>query len=53
MLQHLFDVFAVGIDEADLTELQEITSSPELVFFTSSFSNTGLQQLQSINIQNI
>ena len=43
----IFDVYAVGVDGADLTELQRIASSPELVFFTDSFNITGLQQLQS------
>ena len=43
---NIFDVYAVGVDGADLTELQGIASSPELVFFTHSFSSAGLQQLQ-------
>ena len=43
---NIFDVFAVGVDGAYLTELEAIASSPELVFFTNSFSNDGLQQLQ-------
>ena len=43
---NIFDVYAVGIDGAYLPELQGIASSPEFVFFTSSFNNTGLQQLQ-------
>ena len=42
---NIFDVYAVGVDGADQTELQAIASSPEFVFFTSSFNNTGLQQL--------
>ena len=42
----IFDVYAVGVDGADLTELQAIASSPEFVFFTSSFDSDGLQQLQ-------
>ena len=42
----IFDVYAVGVDGADLTELQKIASSPDFVFFTSSFNSTGLQQLQ-------
>ena len=42
---NLFDVYAVGVDGADQTELQAIASSPEFVFLTSSFNNTGLQQL--------
>jgi len=43
---NIFDVFAIGIDGADVTELQAIASNPEFVFFTSSFNNNGLQQLQ-------
>ena len=43
---NIFDVYAVGIDGAYLPELQGIASSSEFVFFTSSFNNTGLQQLQ-------
>ena len=43
---NIFDVFAVGVDGAYLPELESIASSPELVFFTNSFSNDGLQQLQ-------
>ena len=44
----IFDVYAVGVDEADMNELEAIASNPELVFFTSSFNNTGLQQLQEV-----
>ena len=43
---NIFDVFAVGVGGANLIELQTIASSPEFVFFTSSFNNTGLQQVQ-------
>ena len=43
---NIFDVYAVGVGGAYLTELQGIASSPEFVFFTDSFSSTGLQQLQ-------
>ena len=43
---NIFDVFAVGIDGADQTELQGIASSPKFVFFSSSFSGTRLQELQ-------
>ena len=46
-----FDVYAIGIDGAYLPELQGIASSPEFVFFTSSFNSTGLQQLQDRIIQ--
>ena len=43
---NIFDVYAVGVDGADLTELWGIASSPDFVFFTSSFNSSGLQQLQ-------
>ena len=43
---NIFDVFAVGVDGAYMPELEGIASSPEFVFFTSSFSSTGLRQLQ-------
>ena len=43
---NIFDVFAVGIDGASLTELQGIASRPEFVFFTNSFNGTRLLQLQ-------
>ena len=42
---NIFDVYAVGVGGADQNELETIASSPEFVFFTSSFDNTGLQQL--------
>ena len=42
----IFDVYAVGVNGADLTELQAIASSPEFVFFTSPFDSDDLQQLQ-------
>ena len=41
----LFDVYAVGVGNADQTELEIIASSPELVFFTKNFDINGLQQL--------
>jgi len=43
---NIFDVFAVGVNGADMTELQAIASNPELVFFTNSFNTEGLQQIQ-------
>ena len=43
---NIFDVFAVGVDGADVLELEEIASSSEFVFFTDSFATYGLQQLQ-------
>ena len=44
---NIFDVFAVGVDGANLDELEGIASNPNFVFFTSSFNSTGLQQLQN------
>ena len=43
---NIFDVYAVGVGGADLTELEGIASSPEFVFFTSFFDSTSLQQIQ-------
>ena len=43
---NIFDVYAVGVDVADLIELKGIASSPEFVFFTSSFSSISIQQLE-------
>lgn len=43
---NLFDVYAVGVDGANLTELEGIASNPEFVFYTSSFDYMALQQLQ-------
>ena len=43
---NIFDVLAVGIDKANMVELQSIASSPELVMFTNTFNSAGLQQLK-------
>ena len=43
---NIFDVYAVGVDGANMTELEGIASSPEFVFFTNYFNFNGLQQLQ-------
>ena len=43
---NIFDVYAIGVGGADVTELEGIASSPDFVFFTSSFNNASLQQLQ-------
>ena len=50
---NIFDVYAVGVDGVDLTELRTIASSPEFVFFTSSFTSFGLQQLQERILQEL
>ena len=44
---NIFDVFAVGVGEADQTELQAIASNPEYVFTTSTFNSLALQQLHN------
>jgi len=44
---NIFDVYAVGVDGANLDELEGIATNPNFVFFTSSFNSTGLQLLQS------
>ena len=50
---NIFDVFAVGVGGASLTELQTIASSPDFVYFTSSFTSFGLQQLQERILQEL
>ena len=42
----IFDVYAVGIGGANQDELRGIVSSPEFVFFSTSFSSASLQQLK-------
>ena len=44
---NIFDVYAVGVGGAYLSELEGIASSPEFVFFTSFFNSTSLQQIQN------
>jgi len=50
---NIFDVYAVGVDGANLTELQGIASSPKFVFFTSSFNRLGLESLQERVLQQL
>jgi len=50
---NIFDIYAVGVDGADLTELQGIASSPKFVFFTSSFNRLGLESLQDRVLQQL
>ena len=50
---HIFDVFAVGIVGANLTELQGIASSPKFVFFAKFLSNNNLQQLHDEILQEL
>ena len=42
---NIFDVYAVGVGNANQTELERIASNPDLVFFTNDFDVNGLQQL--------
>ena len=50
---NIFNVFAVGVGGVDLTEIEAIASSPEFVFFTSSFTSSNLQQLQERIIEQL
>ena len=43
---NIFDVYSVGIENAVMSELQEIASCPEFVFFKESFTSAALQQLK-------
>ena len=42
---NIFNVFAFGIGGADQTELEAIASSPEFLFFVSTFDSPGLKEL--------
>ena len=42
---NIFNVFAFGIGRADQTELEAIASSPEFLFFVSTFDSAGLKEL--------
>ena len=48
---NIFKVFAIGVDEVDVNELEAIASGPDFVFYTNSFNNIGLQQLQDEVLQ--
>ena len=50
---NLFDVFAVGVDGADISELNAIASDPEFVFFSNQFNSNGLRQLQESIIESL
>ena len=50
---NIFDIYAVGVGGADRNELEIIASDLEFVFFTSSFDNTGLQQLLDTLLQQL
>ena len=50
---NIFDVYAVGVGGADLTELENIASSPDFVFFASYFNSTSLQQLKKNLLQQL
>ena len=42
---------SVGVAGSSLTELRRIASDPQFVFFTNSFNNTGLHQLNDEILQ--
>ena len=42
---NIFDVYAVGVGDADLTELEAIASSPKFVFLANTFSRVGLAEM--------
>ena len=48
---NIFDIFAIGIDNANIAELHAIASGPGFVFSISSF--TGIQQLQKAVLQEL
>ena len=50
---NIFDVYAVGVGGADQTELNAIASTPEFVFFASSFTSFDLQQVQERIVQEL
>ena len=50
---NLFDAYAIGVNGADLTELQRIASDPKFVFFSNSFNTFDLQQLQDRVLQEL
>ena len=50
---NIFKVFAVGVDGADVNELEAIATRNEFVFFTNSFNSDGLQQLQDEVLQQL
>ena len=45
---NIFDVYAIGVDddEADLTELETIASSPEFIFIARAYDGDGLAELR-------
>ena len=50
---NLFDVYAVGVDGADVSELNAIASDPEFVFFSNQFNSIGLRLLQESVIESL
>ena len=50
---NIFDVYAVGIRGADMTELQTIASRLKFVFFTPNFTRDGLEQVKNVILPQI
>jgi len=50
---NLFEVYAIGVDGADITELNAIASNPEFVFFSNQFNTAVLGQLQQSIIETL
>jgi len=50
---NLFDVYAIGVNNADVSELNAIASDPDFVFFSDQFNSIGLRLLQESVIENL
>jgi len=50
---NIYHVIAAGIGNSDVTELNEMSTSPSLVFFTEKTDAAALQQLQQNIIQQL
>ena len=44
---NLFDVYAIGYDNADIYELNTIASDPHFVYFTNFYNRPGVVEMQS------
>ena len=47
---NIFDVYAIGVGEADLTELEAIASSPEFIFIARTYDSVDLVELIDKNL---
>ena len=50
---NLFDVYAVGVDGADISELRAIASDPEFVYYSNTFTSDSLKKLQQSIIERL